>query len=190
MRGKKKKRKKKRRGLRQPPLPPNSNAAERLCAATPDPSFFPKSQKRQRQHHHRKPVQYTHYTAPPASPFPPLHGWGLVTTRDGQTHSGRVRPSSLCSTASSAIAAAAQLTAAMAGKGLKTLGEAMRSLSLAAQPCRTLPVSVCFPFRCASPNGQLTGGTCAPDPAVSHDVQAVHGNGSRHTARQHHKIRH
>ncbi|KAL2262442.1 hypothetical protein VTK26DRAFT_1291 [Humicola hyalothermophila] len=28
----------------------------------------------------------------------------------------------------------------MAGKGMKTLGEAMRSLSLAAQPCRTVPV--------------------------------------------------
>jgi hypothetical protein len=74
----------------------------------------------------------------------------------------------------------------MAGKGMKSLSEAMRGLSLAAQPCRTLPVR----FALYQPlSSQLTISTSGPGPASVCGVQEVNGNRRRDEAFEHHTIR-
>jgi hypothetical protein len=75
----------------------------------------------------------------------------------------------------------------MAGKGMKSLSEALRGLSLAAQPCRTLPV--CCHFLDALWTSQLMVDVLLSGPASFHGVQEINGDRSGHQASQHHTIR-
>jgi hypothetical protein len=63
---------------------------------------------------------------------------------DTKTHDRFQASSTTPACRAAPIAIAARRTAAMAGKGMKSLSEAMRSLSLAAQPCRAMPVRLLF----------------------------------------------